>query len=335
VQRILILPGAQVQVGTPILELDNIDLRSQMENAEMDWRTEEARLENNIANLQTTRLQLENSVADAQAQLAFAQADLEAYRSLADQGIVAERDMQSRVLAVSRAENTLALSKKQLDSSIKTEATTLAPQRATVNQAKTRYDQLVRQVADLIVKSDMRGQLQAISVEVGAQVGAGAQLARVSDPTRLKAEVRIPETQTRDLAIGLPATIDTRNGNPVKGHVSRIDPAAIGGTVGVDIVLDEALPANARVQMSVDGVVQLQLLENILFVDSPAYGQENSTIQLYKVDPVTSMAHLVRVGIGARSVQHVQVIEGLSEGDQVVLSDMSQYSEWDRIQIRN
>jgi HlyD family secretion protein len=335
VERILLLPGAQVEVGTPIIVLDNLELRSQMENAEMDWKTQQANLGNRIAELATARLQQENSVSDADAQYELAQVDLKAYQALAEQGIVADRDIQQRQVTVTRTRNALELAKKQLQSATEMEQSTLAPARAAVDQAKARFDQFQRQVNELTVRSTMKGQLQEVNVEVGAQMGPGSQLVRVSDPTRLKAEIRIPETQTRDLAIGLPATIDTRSGDPVLGHVARIDPAAVNGTVGVDIILDEPLPQNARVSMSVDGIVRLQLLEDILFVESPAYGTENSTIQLFKVDPVTNMAHRIPVRIGVRSVQHVEVIEGLSEGDEVVLSDMSQYEAWDRIQIRN
>jgi len=335
VERIILLPGAEVEVGTPILELENEQLRADLENAEMDWKTEQANLANTMANLQTQRLSQLNGVADAESQFDFAEADLKANQALAEQGLVADLTIQQKAAAVARAKNALELARKQLQSAIDTEESTMAPARARVDQAKSRYDQLHDQVNYLIVRSTMRGQLQLVNVEVGAQMGPGAQLVRVSDPTRLKAEIRIPETQTRDLAIGLPAMIDTRSGNPVRGHVSRIDPAATGGTVGVDVIIDEALPPNARVAMSVDGIVQLQKLDDILFVESPAFGQENSTIQLYKVDPVTSMAHRIPVRIGVRSVQHVQVLEGLEQGDQVILSDMSQYDSWDRIQLRN
>jgi HlyD family secretion protein len=334
VERILLQPGAQVDVGTAILELDNPDLRSQMENAEMDWKTAQAQLENQIATAKTTRLQQENNVANAQADFDFAQADLKANQTLQQQGLVAELTIQQKVAAVARARNQLELAKRQLQAAVETEQSTLAPARATVDQNKTRFDQLARQVSELTVRSTMKGQLQVVNVEVGQQMGTGAQLVRVSDPTQLKAQIRIPETQTRDLAIGLTAMIDTRNGSPVRGHVDRIDPASEGGTVGVDVILDEELPANARPAMSVDGVVQLQVLTDILFVESPAYGQENSTVLLFKVDPQTSMAHRVPVKIGVRSVQYVEVLEGLKEGDEVVLSDMGQWDAWDRLQLK-
>ena len=177
----------------------------------------------------------------------------------------------------------------------------------------------------------MSGLLQLVSVEEGQQVGPGTNLARVSDPTRLKAEVRISETQTRDLAVGQLAKVDTRNG-VVKGHVTRIDPASQNGTVGVDVILDEALPAGARPDQSVDGVIELQRLENVLYVESPTFGQENSTVSLFKVQP-NNEALRTSVKLGRRSVQFVEVIEGLREGDRVILSDMSQYDDHTRVRL--
>lgn len=335
VERIILQPGAQVQVGTPLVELSNPELRSQMDNSDLDWKSAVAQLANRQAQLRTTRIQQQNAVANAQSDLDFAQAELDANRSLGEQGLVSDLQIKRFEANVALRANSLELAKQTLATAIATEESELAPARGAVDQAKARYDQLVRQVSELTVRSPMAGQLQAVNIEVGQQAGAGSQLVRVSDPTRLKAVIRIPETQTRDLTIGLRATVDTRNGNPVVGHVARIDPASTGGTVGVDVILDEALPGNARPDMSVDGVVQLQVLEDVLFVESPAFGQENGTVLLFRVDPQTRMAYRVPVKIGVRSVQYVEVIEGLSEGDEVVLSDMSQWDAWDRIQIRN
>ena len=177
----------------------------------------------------------------------------------------------------------------------------------------------------------MSGQLQLVNVEEGQQVGPGTNLARVSDPTRLKAQVRIPETQTRDLALGQLAKIDTRNGI-VKGRVTRIDPASQGGTVGVDVILDDALPAGSRPDQSVDGVIELQRLENVLYVESPTFSQENATTSLFKV-LADGNAVRTSVKLGRRSVQFVEVLEGLIEGDRIILSDMSQYDNHDRVRL--
>jgi len=182
------------------------------------------------------------------------------------------------------------------------------------------------------VKAAMTGRLQLVSVEEGAQVGPGTNLARVSNPSRLKAEIRIPETQTKDLKIGQKADVDTRNGH-VAGHVTRVDPASQGGTVGVDVSLDEALPPGARPDLSVDGTIELARLASVLFIESPAIGQENGTLSLFKVTP-QGEAVRTAVKIGSRSVQFVEIVDGLKEGDQVILSDMSQYDSFDRLKLQ-
>jgi HlyD family secretion protein len=223
------------------------------------------------------------------------------------------------------------LSKRQLASSVETAASQIAPSEAAANQRKAEFERLSRQLADLKVKSTMTGQLQEISVQVGQSVGPGANLARVSDPSRLKAEIRISETQTRDLGIGLVADVDTRSGH-VKGHVSRIDPASRGGTVGVDVTLDGPLPPGARPDLGVDGTIELERLTNVLYVESPAFGQENGTISLFKVLP-TNEAVRTPVKVGRRAVQFIEVIDGLREGDRVVLSDMSQYDAYDKVRL--
>jgi HlyD family secretion protein len=176
----------------------------------------------------------------------------------------------------------------------------------------------------------MSGRLQLVSVERGQQVGPGTNLVRVSDPTRLKAEIRISETQTPDLRIGQPADVDTRNGH-VKGVVTRIDPSSTGGTVGVDVTLEGPLPAGARPDLSVDGTIQLENLKNVLYVQSPAFGQENASIGLFKMSKDATEAARTTVKLGKRSVQFVEIREGLVEGDTVILSDMSTYDAYDRI----
>ncbi|MEZ5320333.1 MAG: HlyD family efflux transporter periplasmic adaptor subunit [Vicinamibacterales bacterium] len=332
VERIILRPGAQVQVGTPIIELDNPDLVQQRNDAELSWKAAQAQLESQEATQQTNLLQSENAVANAQSSYDLAQKNLDANRQLAAKGIVSELNIQQLEAQLAQAKNTLELSRRQLEAAKSTQQAQLAPLQATVSQRKADFDRLTRQVSELTVRSTMNGQLQVVNVEVGAQVGVGTNIVRVSDPTHLKAEVRISETQTKDLAIGLSAMIDTRNGI-VPGHVSRIDPASQNGTVGVDVTLDGPLPPGARPDLSVDGTVQLEQLNNILYVQSPAYGSENSTISLFKVDPTTNMAARTQVKIGRRSVQYVEVVDGLKEGDKVVLSDMSQYDAFDRIQI--
>jgi HlyD family secretion protein len=331
VERLVLRAGAQVQPGTVILELSNPDLRQQVGDAELAWKAAVAQYENARANQKTTRLQQEIQVADARSAWAVAEKDLAANKKLAAEGLVAELQIQVKQATVDREKNRLELAEKQLQSAIETEKSQLAPQEAAVSSARARFDQLSRQLSDLQVKSNMSGLLQVVSVEVGQQVNPGTQLARVSDPTRLKAEIRISETLTRDLAAGQIAKIDTRIGI-VKGRVTRIDPASAGGTVGVDVTLDEPLPAGARPDQSVDGVIELQRLENVLYVESPTFGQENSTVSLFKIQP-DNEAIRTPVKLGRRSVQFVEVLEGLAEGDRVILSDMTQYEDHKRLRL--
>ena len=331
VERIVIHPGASVKPGTVILELSNPDLRQQVADADLAVKAAAAQLENARSNLKTNRMSLTINVTDAKGAYELALSDLEANKQLAAQGIVSAQQIKQKELAVQNAKNRWDLAQNQLTSAAEIEASQLAPQEATLSSSRARFDQLSRQLDGLFVKSDMSGLLQVVNVEVGAQVGPTTNLARVSDPARLKATVRISETQTRDLAIGQLAKIDTRSGI-VKGRVARIDPASTNGTVGVDVTIDEPLPPGARPDQSVDGTVELQRLENVLYVESPTFGQENGTIMLFKVLP-NKDAIRTTVKLGRRSVQFVEVIEGLVEGDRVILSDMQAYEDRDRVRI--
>jgi HlyD family secretion protein len=179
----------------------------------------------------------------------------------------------------------------------------------------------------------MNGVLEQVPVEVGQQIAQGTNLARVADPTRLKAQLRIAETQARDLAIGQVAHVDTRNGI-IPGKVVRIDPAAQQGTVTVDVALEGELPRGARPDLSVDGTIEIERLDNVLYVGRPAFGQEHSTVGLFKLNPATGEAHITQVQLGKSSVNTIEVVGGLVEGDQVVLSDMSAWDQFDRIRIQ-
>jgi HlyD family secretion protein len=233
--------------------------------------------------------------------------------------------------AASELENRLKIGRERLEMQTAGIQSQLAPQEAEVDQKRAAYDLRRRQLDDLKVKAGMEGVLQLVPVERGAQVGPGTNLARVADPTNLKAELRIAETQTKDIRIGQIAEVDTRNGF-VKGKVARIDPASSGGTVGVDIILEGALPSGARPDLSVDGTIQLERLDNVIYVGRPAFGQENSTVGLFKLTP-DGEALRTNVKLGRSSVSQIEIIEGLQPGDQVILSDMSAQDSFDRIRI--
>jgi HlyD family secretion protein len=204
-------------------------------------------------------------------------------------------------------------------------------QEAEVNRLRTMYDLRARQVRDLSVRAGVAGVLQLVPVEVGARVTPGTNLARVADPTQLKAELRIAETQAKDIVIGLRSEVDTRNGI-IPGTVSRIDPAAQGGTVLVDIALEGVLPRGARPDLTVDGTVELERLDSVVFVGRPAFGQEHSTVGLFRLQP-DGEATRVQVKLGRSSVNTIEIVGGLQPGDQVILSDMSQWDAFDRVRL--
>jgi HlyD family secretion protein len=333
VEQIVLKPGAQVQVGSVIAILSNPQLQQQVEQARLSWQTAQANLINRRAELDRAILTQQSELANLQQQRQQAQSELEAEEGLAKEGLSQAIQLKARRSAVAVLTNRVELAQKSLAMAEEGRQSQLAPQIADVNNRAAEYQLRRRELGDLHVKSTMAGQLQALPIEVGASVGAGAQVARVSNPSRLKAELQIAETQTRDLREGQPAEIDTRNGI-VKGFVSRIDPAAQGGTVGVDITLEGDLPAGARPDLSVDGTIQLEHLPDVIQVGAPAFGGENSTVSLYKLDG-KGEAHLVQVRLGRRSVSVVEVLEGLQPGDQVILSDMSQYDAHDRVRINN
>jgi HlyD family secretion protein len=334
VERLVLPAGALVKPDSVILELSNPDLKQSALSAELAWKSAEAQLENARVSLRTQRLTDENAVKDAQSQANLAQANLDANKQLADQGLVSTLTVQQLSVALDSARNKHELAKQQLQIAIDSESSQLAPQQATVNQQKAAYQAFQRQLEDLKVKAGMNGVLQVVPVERGQNVGPGTNLARVADPSTLKAVVRISETQTKDLAPGQRAEIDTRNGNPIKGHVVRIDPASVGGTVGVDVTLDEPLHPGDRPDLSVDGTIELQRLEHIVYMGRPAFGQENTAITIFKLTPDGSEAIRTPVKLGRASVTTIEVVEGLKPGDQVILSDMSQYDSNDRVRIK-
>ena len=331
VERIVLQAGSLVTPDSVILELSNPDLRQAVTAAELQWRSAEAALLNRKAQLSTERLQLETAVANAQSDVEQQELQYAADLELNKQGLFAALQLKQSEARVLRAKNGLALEQKRLAMNIESAVSQIAPQEADVTRLRNAYDLQNRNLSDLRVRAGMHGVLQVVPVEVGQQVGGGTNIARVADPSRLKAEIRVSETQTRDVRVGQSAVVDTRNGI-VKGVVARIDPAAENGTVGVDITLRGDLPAGARPDLSVDGTIELERLDNVLKVQRPSFSQDNATISLYRVG-ADGMAVRTRVTLGRSSVAEVEVTEGLNEGDEVVLSDMSAFDAFDRVRI--
>jgi HlyD family secretion protein len=324
--------GANLKANEIIMVLSNPDMELAEHDAEWKWKQAQATL----ADL---RVKLESSKLDQKAQLA----DLEAQYNNAK--LTADRDMEltrlnlkselETKLSVGNAESLnkrLALQRQRLeisDDSIKAQIET---QQVAVDSARAEYDLKHKQVDQLAIRAGVDGVVQEVDVEVGQRVTAGTILAKVADPTKLKAELKIAETQMKDIVPNQSAEIDTRNGI-VPGHVIRIDPAAQNGTVIVDVKLDGPLPPGSRPELSVDGTVELERLADVVYVGRPVFGQPNSTVGLFKVDPDGKGASHVNVKLGRASVNTIEVVDGLKVGDQVILSDMSQWDSQPRIKL--
>jgi HlyD family secretion protein len=331
VERIILRPGAKVTPDSVILELSNPDLENSVRDAQLAHASAQASFANRKTELERSLLEQESQVAQIQTQYSNAKLDLEAQEALLKDGLVSLLQVRQRRAQTTDLENRLKIAQKQLEMAKAGVASQLAPQQAEVDQRRAAYQLRVQQLEDLKVKAGMDGVLSQVPVEVGQQVGPGTNLARVANPTRLKAEVRIAETQTKDIRIGQEAEVDTRNGI-IKGKVMRIDPTATGGTVGVDISLDGELPPGARPDLSVDGTITLERLPDVIKVGRPAFGQENGKVTLFKLDG-NGEAHRVHVLLGRSSVNEIEIVEGLQPGDQVILSDMSAQDAYDRIRL--
>jgi HlyD family secretion protein len=331
IERLVLRPGATVTPTTVILEMSNPDLQQTVMEAQLAFRSAEAAFENRKADLQSQLLKEEAGVVTLESQYRQASLTLAANEELYKEKLISELQLKQFRASDSDLKNQLSVARQRLEILKTGVKSQLAPQEAEVNQRRAAMELRLRQLDDLKVKAGMNGVLQVVPVEVGASVQAGAQIARVADPTVLKAELRIAETQTKDIAIGQVAEVDTRNG-VVPGKVSRIDPASANGTVGVDITLEGALPPGARPDLSVDGTVRLQKLDDVIFVGRPAFGQEESTITLFKLS-ADGEAHRTKVVLGRSSVNTIEIREGLQPGDQVILSDMSSYDQFDRVKL--
>ena len=342
VERIVLRAGAVVKPGDVIVELSNPDLLTAYEKAKLDLSTAESNLAQRKSDLKNARLQQEALLKNSESALKVAKTNLEANEKLGELGVISKQQILTLQAQVQQSQTTFELNTQQYESAIAQEATQLAPAQAAVAQQRSNLGVVAGQIEDLKVKSNVNGVLQIVQAQEGQTVGAGTNLARVADPKSLKAEVRVSETQTKDLAISQKAEITILN-VVVKGHVSRIDPASVSGTVLVDIELDEAPPVGARADLSVDGTIELQRLDDILYVQRPSFGQENSKLTVFKVMPngqpmgtgqeAGHEAVRQQVELGVSSVMFIEVKSGLNVGDKIVLSDMSAYDQVQRIRL--
>jgi HlyD family secretion protein len=333
VERIVLRPGANVEPDTIVLELSDPQLQQSLSDAEQQLRAAEADYNGLEARLQNDRLTQRSAAAAVEADYRAAQLQKEVDENLAKDGLVSSLQLKTSTVRADSLATRNKIAKDSIEVAEQNIKAQLLAQQARIDQLRSLYTLRRQQVDQLKVRAGMVGVLEQITVNVGQQVAPGENLARVADPTRLKAELRIAETQARDLTIGQRAQVDTRNGI-IEGTVIRIDPAAQQGTVTVDVQLTGELPRGARPDLSVDGTIELERLDNVLFVGRPAFGQEQSTVGLFKLDQTTGEASLAQVQLGRSSVNTIEVLGGLAEGDQVVLSDMSAWDQFDRIRLR-
>ena len=333
VERILLRPGAQVGPSSVILELSNPQVEQEAINAQLALQSAEAALENLRVQLQNEFLTQQSQTAALDAEFQQARMQAEADEELAKEQLVSEITRKQSHLKAETLKKRLSLDQERLASAKQSIDARIRVQQAAVDQARAVTSLQESRMAALKVTPGFSGVLQQVPVEVGQRVGPGVNLARVADPGRLKAELKIAETQAKDIEIGQSAEIDTRNG-VISGLVSRKDPAAANGTVTVDVSLTGELPRGAVPDLSVDGTIQLERLENILHVGRPSLGQENSTVGLFKVTSAAGDASRVQVSLGKSSVNAIEVKSGLNEGDRVVLSDMSAWDAFERVRLR-
>lgn len=333
VEKVPVKPGAVVKADTIILELSNTDLELQALEADRQLSQAQAELVNLQASLNGQKLAQESTVATIGSDLADARRRARADDELAKKGFLSELEQGQTLGRANELAGRLDFEKKRLAAQSQGIAAQVAAQRAQVERLRSIAEFRRKEVDGLKLRAGVDGVLQELSLQNGQAVAAGALLAKVVNPSKLKAEIRIPETQAKDVAIGQKAVVDTRNG-VVAGHVVRIDPAALQGTVRVDVTLDEALPAGARPDLNVEGTIEIERLANVLYVGRPASGQPGTTVGLFKLEPDGAGAERTSVKLGRSSVKNIEILGGLAEGDKVILSDMSQWDQVDRIRLQ-
>ncbi|MDE3153650.1 MAG: HlyD family efflux transporter periplasmic adaptor subunit [Acidobacteriota bacterium] len=333
VEQILIYPGTPVKATSVILLLSNPQLQQQAEDAKLQLRAAEADLASLKVKLANDTLAQRSTVAQVQSDYTQAAMQAKVNEELSKEQLISDLITKQSEVKAEQLRTQLQLARQQLDGETGSTAAQLAAQQAKVDQSQALYHLLESQMDQLKVRAGVAGVLQAVPVDVGQRVTAGTNLARVVDPTKLKAQLQIAETQAKDIQLGQQASIDTRNGI-VKGQVSRIDPAVQNGTVTVDVRMTGPLPQGARPDLSVDGTIELERLTNVLYVGRPAFGQENSTVGLFKLTDGGDEAVRTQVKLGKSSVNTVEILGGLKEGDQVILSDMSAWDAVDRIRLK-
>jgi HlyD family secretion protein len=333
VERLVILPGAPVKPDTILVEMSNPDVERQALEAESQFRAAQAELANVRAKAQRDVMDQEAAAATVRSDFHQAELQAETNEGLYKEGLVAALILKLSKVRAEELATRNAIEEKRVATVEESAKAQVSVQEATVEQLRALSNLRKAQKEALHVRAGIPGVLQELPVQVGQQVAPGVTIAKVAEPTRLKAQLKIAETQAKDVQIGQPASIDTRNGL-VAGKVARIDPAVQNGTVTVDVTLEGELPVGARPDLSVDGTIELDRLKDVLYVGRPAFGQEKSLVGLFRVNEDGDEATRVKVKLGKSSVNTVEIVEGLKPGDKVILSDMSAWDAYDRVRLK-
>jgi HlyD family secretion protein len=334
VVRIRILPGAQVTPNTVIMDLADPELQQELLNARLALKAAEADYKSLQAQLDSTLMDKKTAAAQVDADYTQDQLQAQTDKALYDLGVISGLAYQKSKSTADQLTVQYQLSRQQLEVNQKAIEVQLASQKTKIDQAQALLDLYEKETQALEVRSTIAGTLAPLAtpVQVGEHVAVGTSVAEVIQRDKLKAALQIAETQARDIQIGQPASVDTHNGI-IPGHVIRIDPAVVNGTRTVDVQLDGPLPPGAVPQLSVDGTIDLERMQDVLYVGRPALGNEDSTLSLFKVDPDGNGATRIPVKVGRASVNEIQVLDGLKEGSTVILSDMSRWDNVDRIRL--
>jgi HlyD family secretion protein len=340
VQRILIYPGTPVKADSIVMILTSPELETQLLDAEFGLKAAEADYANLKVTLEKAKLDMQSTAAQVGADFNTSKLQADRDQALAKEGLFSEVDAKISAVKAEQLGGRVQLEQKRLDINGDAEQAQLAAQQVKVEQLRGQFNLKKSQVDQLKVRAGFDGMLQQLPtpVEVGQKVMAGTPLGKVAQPSKLKAELKIAETNVKDVAYGQPAVIDTRlagggSNGLIEGRVSRIDPSILNGTVTVDVALKGTLPSGARPDLSVDGTIQLAKLDDVVYVGRPVFGQQDATVQLFKLEPDGKYASKVKVQLGRSSVNTIEIKDGLKVGDQVILSDMSQYDNYDRIRL--
>ncbi len=332
VVRIHMLPGSQVKAGTILLEMSNPQTEQAAVDAQLQQKAAEAEYQSLRAKLESDLMNQKAGAATVHADNAQAQRQANTDKALYELGVISALAYKASKDKADELTTRNDLETQRLTANERAILSQMAVQQAKVDQMRTLAQLKQKQLDELKVRPGIDGVLVDLPLQVGQHVLPGTMLAKVVEPDHLMATLKVAETQARDVQIGEPASVDTHNG-VITGSVMRVDPAVQNGTVTVDVKLTGELPKGARPDLSVDGTIDLERLENVLYVGRPALGQENSTISLFKLSPEGQTAIRVPVKVGRASVNSIQVIEGLHEGDTVILSDMSRWDSTDRIRL--